>query len=42
MESGARDGLTRSPRDLEDALAIDQAGRALARDLLPEIAAKTF
>ncbi len=33
-------GLTREPATIEDALAIDHNSRLLARDLLPEIAAK--
>jgi 1-deoxy-D-xylulose-5-phosphate reductoisomerase len=33
-------GLLREPEDLDAALAIDHIGRRIARDLLPEIAAK--
>ena len=33
-------GLTREPASVDDALAIDHDSRSLARDLLPEIAAK--
>jgi 1-deoxy-D-xylulose-5-phosphate reductoisomerase len=40
MEAAERSGLVRRPSNLEDALALDNASRALARDLLPEIAAK--
>lgn len=39
--SGAR-GLLREPADMEEALAIDADARRLARELLPEIAAKTI
>jgi 1-deoxy-D-xylulose-5-phosphate reductoisomerase len=35
-------GILREPADMEDALAIDHIARSLARDLLPEIAAKAF
>ena len=38
----SRRGLTREPASVEDALAIDHNARLLARDLLPEIAAKAF
>jgi 1-deoxy-D-xylulose-5-phosphate reductoisomerase len=42
LEQGARRGLVEEPQSLDDALSIDHDGRALARTLLPEIAAKTF
>lgn len=42
LEQGARRGLVEEPQSLDDALAIDRDGRGLARDLLPEIAAKAF
>ncbi|MBX6425855.1 MAG: 1-deoxy-D-xylulose-5-phosphate reductoisomerase [Variibacter sp.] len=40
VEAGIRHGLASEPATLEDALALDHAGRALARELLPEIAVK--
>jgi 1-deoxy-D-xylulose-5-phosphate reductoisomerase len=39
--AGAR-GLLREPASIPDALDIDRSTRAFAKDLLPEIAAKTF
>ncbi len=42
VELADRQGVTRRPSNLEDALAIDHAGRSLARAILPEIAAKAF
>jgi 1-deoxy-D-xylulose-5-phosphate reductoisomerase len=40
LEAASRRGLTREPESVDDALAVDQGARMLARDLLPEIAAK--
>jgi 1-deoxy-D-xylulose-5-phosphate reductoisomerase len=42
LAAGASHGLMREPADMEEALAIDHDARSLARDLLPEIAAKTI
>ena len=41
LDATAR-GQTREPATLEDAISIDSAARALATELLPEIAAKAF
>jgi 1-deoxy-D-xylulose-5-phosphate reductoisomerase len=40
LEAASRHGLLREPASVEEALAIDHAARSLARDLMPEIAAK--
>ncbi len=40
LDAAGRRGLTREPATIEDALAVDHNSRLLARDLLPEIAAK--
>jgi 1-deoxy-D-xylulose-5-phosphate reductoisomerase len=40
LEAASRRGAMREPQSVDDALAIDHAARSLARDLLPEIAAK--
>lgn len=40
VETAAKKGLMHEPVSVEDALTIDQLGRSLARELLPEIAAK--
>jgi 1-deoxy-D-xylulose-5-phosphate reductoisomerase len=40
LEGAARRGLLREPDTVEAALLLDRTARALARDLLPEIAAK--
>jgi 1-deoxy-D-xylulose-5-phosphate reductoisomerase len=42
LESSASRGLLHEPADMEEALAIDHDARRLARELLPEIAAKTI
>jgi 1-deoxy-D-xylulose-5-phosphate reductoisomerase len=42
LGSSASRGLLHEPADMEEALAIDHDARRLARDLLPEIAAKTI
>jgi 1-deoxy-D-xylulose-5-phosphate reductoisomerase len=40
LSAAARRGVMREPASIEDALAVDHDSRSLARDLLPEIAAK--
>jgi 1-deoxy-D-xylulose-5-phosphate reductoisomerase len=40
LEAVERAGITAEPESLEEAIAIDQAGRSAAAALLPEIAAK--
>jgi 1-deoxy-D-xylulose-5-phosphate reductoisomerase len=40
LAAAAGRGLMREPASIDDALAIDHTARLLARDLLPEIAAK--
>lgn len=42
LEAASRRGLMREPEGVGEALAIDHDARSLARDLLPEIAAKAF
>jgi 1-deoxy-D-xylulose-5-phosphate reductoisomerase len=42
LEAASRRGLMREPASVGEALAIDHNARSLARDLLPEIAAKAF
>jgi 1-deoxy-D-xylulose-5-phosphate reductoisomerase len=42
LEAASRRGLMREPESAAEALAIDHDSRKLARDLLPEIAAKAF
>jgi 1-deoxy-D-xylulose-5-phosphate reductoisomerase len=42
LEAASRCGLMREPESVGEALAIDHDARSLARDLLPEIAAKAF
>lgn len=42
LDAAQRGGITAEPASLEDAVAIDQAARAAAAALLPEIAAKAF
>jgi 1-deoxy-D-xylulose-5-phosphate reductoisomerase len=42
LEAAHRQGALREPDSVEDALAIDHMARSLARDLLPEIAAKAM
>jgi 1-deoxy-D-xylulose-5-phosphate reductoisomerase len=42
MEGAQARGLMREPASVADALALDGQARALARDLLPEIAAKAL
>jgi 1-deoxy-D-xylulose-5-phosphate reductoisomerase len=40
LEASGRDGLLREPQSIDDALSIDHVSRSLARERLPEIAAK--
>jgi 1-deoxy-D-xylulose-5-phosphate reductoisomerase len=42
LEAAARRGLTREPTSVDDAVAVDQGARSLARELLPEIAVKAL
>jgi 1-deoxy-D-xylulose-5-phosphate reductoisomerase len=42
LEAAHRDGVLHEPASVEDALAIDHIARSLARNLLPEIAAKAM
>jgi len=42
LESAHREGALREPASVEDSLAIDHIARSLARNLLPEIAAKAM
>jgi len=42
LDAAARRGVMREPASIADAIAVDHNSRLLARDLLPEIAAKTF
>jgi 1-deoxy-D-xylulose-5-phosphate reductoisomerase len=42
LDAAARRGVMREPASIVDAIAVDHDSRSLARDLLPEIAAKAF
>ena len=42
LDAAARHGVMHEPASITDAIAVDHNSRLLARDLLPEIAAKTF
>jgi len=42
LDAAARRGVMREPTSIADAIAVDHNSRSLARDLLPEIAAKAF
>jgi len=42
LDAAARRGVMREPASIADAIAVDHNSRLIARDLLPEIAAKTF
>jgi 1-deoxy-D-xylulose-5-phosphate reductoisomerase len=42
LNVAARRGVMREPGSIEEAVAVDHNSRLIARDLLPEIAAKTF
>jgi 1-deoxy-D-xylulose-5-phosphate reductoisomerase len=41
LDAADRQNATAEPQDVEEALAVDHMARSLARDLLPEIAAKS-
>src|SRR5256714_7106142 len=42
LDAASRRGVMREPASIADAIAVDHTSRSLARDLLPEIAAKAF
>jgi 1-deoxy-D-xylulose-5-phosphate reductoisomerase len=42
LEAAVAGNLTREPKSIDEAIAIDQNARLLAHQLLPEIAAKTI
>jgi 1-deoxy-D-xylulose-5-phosphate reductoisomerase len=42
LDAAARRGVMREPGSIEEALSVDHNSRLLARDLLPQIAAKAF
>lgn len=42
LDAAARRGVMREPTSIADAIDVDHNSRSLARDLLPEIAAKAF
>src|SRR5215213_3915240 len=42
IEAASKRGVMREPGSIADAIAVDQDSRSLARELLPEIAAKAF
>jgi 1-deoxy-D-xylulose-5-phosphate reductoisomerase len=42
LEAASQRGLMHEPGSVDDALSIDQDARSLARDLVPQIAAKAF
>jgi 1-deoxy-D-xylulose-5-phosphate reductoisomerase len=42
LDAAARRGIMREPGSIEEALSVDHNSRLLARDLLPQIAAKAF
>ena len=42
LDAASRRGLMREPGSIADAIAVDRNSRSLARELLPEIAAKAF
>jgi 1-deoxy-D-xylulose-5-phosphate reductoisomerase len=42
LDAASRRGVMREPASIADAIAVDHDSRSLARDLLPEIAAKAF
>ncbi|MFD2182904.1 1-deoxy-D-xylulose-5-phosphate reductoisomerase [Rhodoplanes azumiensis] len=42
LDASAARGVLREPADPDEAVAVDHTARSLARDLLPEIAAKAF
>ena len=42
LNAAAKKGVMREPQSIAEALAVDHDSRCLAKDLLPEIAAKAF
>jgi 1-deoxy-D-xylulose-5-phosphate reductoisomerase len=42
LDAAARRGVMREPGSIEEAVAVDHNSRLIARDLLPQIAAKAF
>ena len=42
MEAASRRGVMREPASIDEAIAVDHNSRLLARDLLPQFAAKAF
>ncbi len=42
MDAASKRGVMREPGSIADAISVDHNSRSLARDLLPEIAAKAF
>src|SRR4051812_5978463 len=42
MDAASKRGVMREPASIADAISVDHNSRSLARDLLPEIAAKAF
>jgi len=42
LEAASERGIMREPASVDEALALDRYARSLARDLMPEIAAKAF
>jgi len=42
IEAASKHGIMREPGSIADAISVDHNSRLLARDLLPEIAAKAF
>jgi 1-deoxy-D-xylulose-5-phosphate reductoisomerase len=42
IDAASKRGIMREPRSIADAISVDHNSRLLARDLLPEIAAKAF
>ena len=42
MNAASRRGVMREPGSIADAISVDHNSRSLARELLPEIAAKAF
>ena len=41
LRTASQRGLMREPGSVEEALAVDDGARIMARELVPEIAAKT-
>jgi 1-deoxy-D-xylulose-5-phosphate reductoisomerase len=42
LDAASRRGVMREPASIEEAMAVDHISRLLARDLLPQFAAKAF